>query len=313
VFEKNDRIGGLLRYGIPDFKMEKHLIDRRVRQMEAEGVIFRTEMEVGVAVSVQRLLDDYHVLVMAGGAELPRDLELPERALDGIHFAMDFLTQQNKRVAGDPELKAAPDGTISAAGKHVVVIGGGDTGSDCIGTSNRQGAVSITQLEIMPQPPAHENKALTWPDWPLKLRTSSSQEEGCERDFAVLTKRAIGSNGRVEALECVRVEWVKGDDGRMAMREVEGSAFTLKADLVLLAMGFLGPIPTGFVQQAGAELDPRGAVKANVNDYRTTAPNVFACGDMRRGQSLVVWAIREGRQCAQSIDRFLMGTSKLPR
>jgi len=312
LFEKADRIGGLLRYGIPDFKMEKHLIDRRVRQMETEGVIFRTEMEIGAAVSVERLLDDYHVLVMAGGAELPRNLEIEGRELDGIHFAMEFLTQQNKRVAGDPEMRAAPGGTLSAAGKHVVVIGGGDTGSDCIGTSNRQGAASVTQLEIMPQPPARENKALTWPDWPLKLRTSSSQEEGCERDFAVLTKRALGSGGRIEALECVKVEWVPAD-GRMAMREVEGSEFTLKADLVLLAMGFLGPVRPGFVDQTTAEIDPRGAVKANVIDYQTTAPKVFACGDMRRGQSLVVWAIREGRQCARAVDEFLMGASVLPR
>src|SRR6185295_2154513 len=212
LFEKNDRIGGLLRYGIPDFKMEKHLIDRRVAQMAAEGVIFRTNMEIGVNVSVQRLLDDYDVLVMAGGAEAPRDLEVPGRELDGIHYAMAFLPQQNKRNAGDPEEVAAPSGTISAAGKHVIVIGGGDTGSDCIGTSNRHGAASVTQLEIMPQPPERENKALTWPDWPLKMRTSSSHEEGVERDFAVLTKKAVGKDGRIEALECARIEWVKGSD-----------------------------------------------------------------------------------------------------
>jgi glutamate synthase (NADPH/NADH) small chain len=308
VFEKSDRIGGLLRYGIPDFKMEKHLIDRRIAQMEAEGVIFRTNFEVGVKVSVQRLLDDYDVLVMAGGAEQPRDLEIPGRELGGVHFAMEFLTQQNKRNAGDAEAAAAPTGTISAEGKHVIVIGGGDTGSDCIGTSNRQGAASVTQLEIMPMPPARENKALTWPDWPLKLRTSSSHEEGCERDFAVATKRAVGEGGRITGLECVRLEW---DGGRM--REVEGSEFTLKADLVFLAMGFLGPLRDGVVAQSGAELDPRGNVKANVADYRTSVDGVFACGDMRRGQSLVVWAIREGRQCAQAVDEFLMGASKLPR
>jgi glutamate synthase (NADPH/NADH) small chain len=313
VFEKSDRIGGLLRYGIPDFKMEKHLIDRRVAQMEQEGVIFRTNFEVGVTVSVQRLLDDYDVLVMAGGAEDPRDLAIPGRELSGVHFAMDFLTQQNKRNAGDDELRAAPSGAISATGKHVVVIGGGDTGSDCIGTSNRHGAALVTQLEIMPQPPARENKQLTWPDWPLKLRTSSSHEEGCERDFAVATKRFIGSNGKLEALECVRMEWVAGDDGRQTLREVEGSEFELKADLVLLAMGFVGPRHEGFVTQAGVDLDPRGNVKAPVTDYQTTAPNIFSCGDMRRGQSLVVWAIREGRQCAQAVDTFLMGTSKLPR
>ncbi len=313
VFEKNDRIGGLLRYGIPDFKMEKHLIDRRVAQMEAEGVIFRTGMEIGVNVSVQRLLDDYDVLVMAGGAETPRDLVVPGRELDGVHFAMDFLVQQNKRNAGDAEDKAAPQGTLSAKGKHVVVIGGGDTGSDCVGTSNRHGAASVTQLELMPQPPVRENKSMTWPDWPLKLRTSSSHEEGCERDFAVATKRAIGKDGKIEALECVRLEWVAGPDGRQTMQEVAGSEFTLKADMVLLAMGFTGPRQNAFTEQAGVEFDPRGAVQANTNDYKTSTPNIFACGDMRRGQSLVVWAIREGRQCAQAVDAYLMGTSKLPR
>ncbi|HEY0300787.1 MAG TPA: glutamate synthase subunit beta [Rhizomicrobium sp.] len=236
VFEKNDRIGGLLRYGIPDFKMEKHLIDRRMRQMEAEGVSFRTGVEVGGGLPVAMLLKDYDALVMAGGAEQPRDLEIENRAVAGIHFAMEFLTQQNKRVAGDPESKAAPNGTLSAKGRHVVVIGGGDTGSDCIGTSNRHGAASVVQLEILPKPPERENKALTWPDWPLKLRTSSSQEEGAARDWSVLTRRAVAKDGRIAALECVRVEWVKGADGRQQMREVEGSSFELKADLVLLAM-----------------------------------------------------------------------------
>ena len=313
VFEKNDRIGGLLRYGIPDFKMEKHLIDRRVQQMDAEGVIFRTNMEIGVNVSVQRLLDDYDVLVMAGGAENPRDLEIPGRELAGVHYAMEFLVPQNKRNAGDDELRAAPKGAISATGKHVVVIGGGDTGSDCIGTSNRHGAASVTQLEIMPQPPARENKSMTWPDWPLKLRTSSSHEEGCERDFAVATKRVIGANGRVEGVECVRLEWVAGPDGRQTMQEIAGSEFVIKADLVLLAMGFVGPKKDNFLTQAGVEVDPRGNVRANVNDYKTSSPNIFSCGDMRRGQSLVVWAIREGRQCAQAVDAYLMGASKLPR
>jgi glutamate synthase (NADPH/NADH) small chain len=313
VFEKSDRIGGLLRYGIPDFKMEKHLIDRRIRQMEGEGVIFRAGFEVGVTVSVQRLLDDYDVLVMAGGAEAPRDLEVDGRELAGVHYAMEFLTQQNKRNAGDPEAVAAAGGTISAKGKHVVVIGGGDTGSDCIGTSNRHGAASVTQLEIMPQPPERENKTLTWPDWPLKLRTSSSQEEGCERDFAVATKRVVGKDGRVTAIECVRLEWVTGDDDRMRMQEVEGSTFELNADLVLLAMGFVGPRQAGLVEQGGVELDPRGNVKASVADYRTSVPSIFTCGDMRRGQSLVVWAIREGRQCARAVDEYLMGASKLPR
>ena len=312
VFEKSDRVGGLLRYGIPDFKMEKHSIDRRVRQMESEGVIFRTRLNVGVDVTVQRLLDDYQVLVLAGGAEKPRDLPIPGRELAGVHYAMDFLTQQNKRVAGDDEKTAAPGGTITAKGKHVVVIGGGDTGSDCIGTSNRHGALSVTQLEIMPKPPTKENKAMTWPDWPLKLRTSSSHEEGCERDFAVVTKRAIGDGGKVKALVCARIEWLRGPNG-MEMKEVAGSEFELKADLVLLAMGFTGPITPGLVDQSTAALDPRGNVAATTQDYKTSADRIFACGDMRRGQSLVVWAIREGRQCARAVDEFLMTTSNLPR
>ena len=313
LFEKSDRIGGLLRYGIPDFKMEKHLIDRRIRQMEAEGVVFRPGVEVGVGISVQMLLTDYDALVLAGGAEAPRDLPVEGRELSGIHFAMDFLTQQNKRVAGDAEEKAAPDGTISAKGKHVVVIGGGDTGSDCIGTSNRHGAASVTQLEILPQPPAHENKPLVWPDWPLKLRTSSSQEEGCDRDFAVQTRRAIGVDGKITGLECVRVDWKIGDGGKMNLVDVPGSEFILKADLVLLAMGFTGPRKAGLVEQAGVELDIRGNVKAGTANYKTSSPKIFSCGDMRRGQSLVVWAIREGRQCARGVDEFLMGSSDLPR
>jgi glutamate synthase (NADPH/NADH) small chain len=313
LFEKADRVGGLLRYGIPDFKMEKHHIDRRMRQMEAEGVEFRTGVEVGATLSIKSLLEGYDAVALTGGAELPRDLEVPGRELSGIHFAMDFLTQQNKRNAGDDEARAAPRGTLTAKGKHVIVIGGGDTGSDCVGTSNRHGAASVTQLEVMPQPPVRENKALTWPDWPLKMRTSSSHEEGAARDFAVLTKRAVGSNGKIEALECVRVEWVKGADGRMAMQEVAGSTFELRADLVLLAMGFLGPRRPGLVEQAGVALDPRGNVAANVKDYQTSVPRLFSAGDMRRGQSLVVWAIREGRQCARSIDESLMGASTLPR
>jgi glutamate synthase (NADPH/NADH) small chain len=313
LFERNDRIGGLLRYGIPDFKMDKQLIDRRVAQMEAEGVTFRTEIEVGVAVTIASLLEGFDAIAMTGGAEQPRDLEIPGRELNGIQFAMDFLPQQNKRNAGDSEEIAAPHGTITAQGKHVVVIGGGDTGSDCIGTSVRQGALSITQLEILPKPPEHENKALTWPDWPLKLRTSSSQEEGCERDWSVLTKRAVGEDGQIAALECVRVDWSKGPDGRFVMQEIPDSIFSLRADLVLLAMGFLGPRQPGMVQQSGVELDPRGNVRANIADYRTSISKVFAAGDMRRGQSLVVWAIREGRQCARAIDEFLMGTSLLPR
>ena len=313
LFEKSDRIGGLLRYGIPDFKMEKWLIDRRVDQMKAEGVIFRTEVEIGVDVEMPTLVEEFDAVAMTVGAEAPRDLEVPGRALDGIHFAMDFLPQQNRRNAGDSEARAAPHGTITAAGKRVVVIGGGDTGSDCIGTSVRQGAASITQLEILPKPPERENKALTWPDWPLKLRTSSSQEEGCERDWSVLTKRAIGEDGRVEALECVRVEWAREPDGRFAMQEAPGSAFKLQADLVLLAMGFLGPRQPGMIEQSGVELDPRGNVRADTIDYRTSVPKLFAAGDMRRGQSLVVWAIREGRQCARAIDEFLIGASLLPR
>jgi glutamate synthase (NADPH) small chain len=313
LFEKSDRIGGLLRYGIPDFKMEKGLIDRRVEQMAAEGVEFRPSVDIGVDVAVGELAGNYDALALTGGAEWPRDLEVPGRDLGGIHFAMEYLPQQNKRNAGDDETRAAPGGTITAQGKHVVVIGGGDTGSDCIGTANRQGALSITQLEILPEPPAHENKALTWPDWPLRLRTSSSQEEGCERDWAVLTKRARGSNGRIEALVCVRVAWTQGPDGRWSMQEVPGSGFELRADLVLLAMGFLGPGRTGLLEQAGVKLDRRGNVAADTNTYQTSVPTIFAAGDMRRGQSLVVWAIREGRQCARAIDNFLMGSSKLPR
>jgi glutamate synthase (NADPH/NADH) small chain len=312
LFEKNDRIGGLLRYGIPDFKMEKHLIDRRMAQMAAEGVEFRPSTEIGVTISVQQLLGEFDAVAMTGGAEWARDLDVPGRELAGIHYAMEFLPQQNKRNAGDDEPKAAPGGTISAKGKHVVVIGGGDTGSDCIGTSTRQGAASITQLEILPKPPDRENKALTWPDWPLKLRTSSSQEEGCERDWAVLTKHARGTDGKIEALDCVRVEWAQ-KDGRWVMQEMPGSEFTLKADLVLLAMGFLGPRRPGMVEQSGVALDPRGNVQANTVDYKTSVPKVFSAGDMRRGQSLVVWAIREGRQCARAVDEFLMGKTTLPR
>ena len=312
LFEKNDRIGGLLRYGIPDFKMDKHHIDRRLAQMQAEGVEFRTGVEVGVAHPVSALLAEYDAVVMAGGAESPRDLKIEGRDLEGIHFAMDYLIQQNRRVAGDDESAAAPNGALSAKGKHVVVIGGGDTGSDCIGTANRQGALSVIQLEILPKPPEKENKGLTWPDWPLKLRTSSSQEEGCERDWSVLTKRAVGKGGKVEALECVRVEWKSGAGGRMEMVEIPSSAFKIECDLVLLAMGFVGPRRTGLVEQAGVELDRRGNVKASEQDYKSTTPKIFCCGDMRHGQSLVVWAIREGRECAREVDKFLMGSSELP-
>ncbi|WP_100259960.1 glutamate synthase subunit beta [Qipengyuania seohaensis] len=308
VFEKSDRIGGLLRYGIPDFKMEKHLINRRAVQMEAEGVQFRTSSEVGVEVSFEALKENFDAVVLAGGAEEARMLDIPGAELSGVRFAMEFLTQQNKRNAGDDEVRAAPRGSLTATGKHVIVIGGGDTGSDCVGTSNRQGAASVTQLEIMPKPPEKEDKALTWPDWPLKLRTSSSHEEGAERDWAVLTKRVVEEGGDVAGLECVRVEW---KDGRMV--EVEGSEFTLKADLILLAMGFTGPKRRGLLDRAGVELDARGNVKADTNRYATSEPHVFTCGDMRRGQSLVVWAIREGRQCARAVDEALMGASELPR
>jgi glutamate synthase (NADPH/NADH) small chain len=289
VFEKNDRIGGLLRYGIPDFKLAKSLIDRRVAQMEIEGVIFRPGLNVGVDVTVERLMDDYDLLVLAGGAELPRDLEVPGRDLLGVHFAMDYLAQQNRRVAGDDEAKAAPAGTITAHGKYVVVVGGGDTGSDCIGTANRQGAISVVQLEIMPEPPLREDKALTWPHWPMRLRTSSSQEEGADRAFSVITTRLLGAEGRVAALECMR----------------NGQRFQVRADLVLLAMGFLGPVQEGALADSGVQLTPRGTVAAAPDDFRTSHPRILACGDMRRGQSLIVWAIREGRECAAAVDALL--------
>jgi glutamate synthase (NADPH/NADH) small chain len=308
VFEKADRIGGLLRYGIPDFKLEKHLINRRIAQMEAEGVTFKTCKEVGVDISFHSLRENFDAVVLAGGAEEPRPLQIPGAEMPGVRYAMEFLTQQNKRVAGDDELRAAPRGSILATGKHVVVIGGGDTGSDCVGTANRQGAKSVTQLEIMPKPPEKENKALTWPDWPLKLRTSTSHEEGVIRDWAVLAKRVLGDGETVTGLECVRVEWKDGQ-----MREIPGSTFILPADLILVAMGFLGPRKAGLLEQAGVALSPRGTVEADTITYATSVPGVFACGDMRRGQSLVVWAIREGRQAARAVDEALMGTSNLPR
>ncbi len=308
VFEKSDRVGGLLRYGIPDFKMEKNLIARRCLQMEAEGVEFRTSKEVGVDISFASLQENFDAVVLSGGSEDARALAIPGAEMPGVRLAMEFLTQQNKRNAGDDELRAAPRGSLLATGKHVIVIGGGDTGSDCVGTSNRQGAASVTQLEIMPKPPTAEDKALTWPDWPVKLRTSSSHQEGVERDWAVLTKRVIGDGEKITGLECARVEWVDG-----AMREVVGSEFTLKADLILLAMGFVGSKKTGLIEQAGVEMTDRGNVMADTQSYATNTAGVFACGDMRRGQSLVVWAIREGRQCARSVDEALMGSSELPR
>jgi glutamate synthase (NADPH/NADH) small chain len=263
-----------------------------------------------VTVTVDRLLDDYHLLVLAGGAEHPRDLAVSGRKLDGVHFAMEFLTQQNKRNAGDPEERAAPDRAINALGKHVVVIGGGDTGSDCIGTSFRQGAASVTQLEILPQPPLHENKALTWPDWPMKLRTSASHEEGAEREFSVLTQAFRGENGKVAALQCVRSELVDGADGRKQIRAIAGSEFEIEAELVLLAMGFLGPRRQGALEGSEVALTPQGNVQASMSDYRTSRDRIFACGDMRRGQSLVVWAIREGRECAEAVNAYFAAERK---
>jgi glutamate synthase (NADPH/NADH) small chain len=302
VFEKQRKAGGLLRYGIPDFKMEKHLIDRRVAQMEAEGVVFHYETHIGVTQDAKQLVDSFDAVVLSGGAEKPRDLPIPGRDLAGIHFAMDFLPQQNRRVSKEPPLDNRP---ILAGGRHVVVIGGGDTGSDCIGTSVRQGALSVTQLEIMPKPPEKENKMLTWPNWPLKLRTSSSHQEGAERDFSVVTKSFSGENGEVRKLHCVRVD--------AAMKELPGTEFELRADLVLLAMGFLGPVQDGMLNSLGLRYDPRGNVDANVKNYQSSLNKVFSAGDMRRGQSLVVWAIREGRQAARAVDEFLIGESTLPR
>jgi glutamate synthase (NADPH/NADH) small chain len=318
LFEKNDRVGGLLRYGIPDFKMEKLHIDRRVDQMVKEGVIFRTGVLIGEmpkdtkvtnwakeTISAAQLQEDFDAVVLTGGAEQSRDLTVPGRNLDGIHFAMEFLPQQNKINAGD-KVK----GQLRADGKHVIVIGGGDTGSDCVGTSNRHGAASVTQFELMPQPPEEENRPMTWPYWPIKLRTSSSHEEGCGREFAISTKEFVGEKGKVTGLKTVRVEW---KDGKMV--EVPGGEQVLKADLVLLAMGFINPVAT-VLDSFGVEKDARGNAKAStdfIGGYATNVPKVFAAGDVRRGQSLVVWAIREGRQAARSVDEYLMGTSDLPR
>ena len=318
VFEKNTRVGGLLRYGIPDFKLDKGLIDRRVTQMEAEGVVFKTStlvaldnnLPAGVTNDAQTVVTpaqldaEFDAVILAGGSETPRDLPVKGRELSGIHFALEFLIPQNKEVAGDG---ANP---INVKGKHVVVIGGGDTGSDCVGTSNRHGAASVTQLEVMPQPPVQENKALTWPYWPLKLRTSSSHEEGCVREFAVSTKEFIGENGKLTGLKLVNVEF---KDGKLV--EVPGSEFELKADAVFLAMGFTNPLAK-VLDAFGVEKDARGNAKATTEDegcYATSIPKVYAAGDIRRGQSLVVWAIREGRQCAREVDQFLMGSSLLPR
>ncbi len=302
LFEKNARIGGLLRYGIPDFKMEKHLIDRRISQMQAEGVTFRHNTEVGVDVPARQLLKDFDAVVLTGGSEFARNLEVPGRELDGVHYAMHFLPQQNRRV-GREAVWPLPE--ISAKGKHVIVIGGGDTGSDCIGTSLRQGAASVTQLEIMPKPPEKENKALTWPNWPNRMRTSSSQAEGCARDWSVATKKITGKDGKVTQIECIRLD--------ENLKEIPGTEFSLPADLILLAMGFMHPVHEGMLKELGVALDPRGNVQASMINYKTSVDKLFAAGDMRRGQSLVVWAIREGRQAARAVDEYLMGESLLPR
>ncbi|RIA55596.1 glutamate synthase subunit beta [Dichotomicrobium thermohalophilum] len=302
VYERNAHPGGLMRYGIPDFKMEKYIVERRVAQMEAEGVVFHCNTEVGKDIGADQLEREHDAVLLAGGAEHPRDLPIPGRELDGVHFAMDFLTQQNRRVSGEPLGEIEP---ITATGKHVIVIGGGDTGSDCIGTSFRQGAASVTQLEIMPKPPEKEDKLLTWPHWPLKLRTSSSQEEGAHRDWSVMTEKFTGSDGKVEQLHCVRVD--------ENTQKIPGTEFQMRADLVLLAMGFVHPRHDGPVAQLGVELTERGNVMADDHKYLTSRNKIFVAGDMRRGQSLVVWAIREGRQAARAIDEFLMGESLLPR
>jgi glutamate synthase (NADPH/NADH) small chain len=302
LFEKYARAGGLLTYGIPDFKMEKSHVAKRVAQMGAEGVVFHFGAHVGVNMAVERVTDGFDAVVLTGGAEASRDLPIPGRDLNGIHFAMDYLPQQNRRVAGEAAGDMPP---ILAARKHVVVIGGGDTGSDCIGTAIRQGALSVTNFEIMAKPPEKEDKLLVWPNWPLKLRTSSSHEEGAERDFSVMTQKFVGEHGQVTKLECIRCD--------ENFKPIPGTEFDLKADLVLLAMGFVHPVHEGMIKTLGLELDPRGNVKADTEKYQTSNPKVFAAGDMRRGQSLVVWAIREGRQAAHAVDKFLMGTTNLPR
>jgi len=302
VYERWAKAGGLLRYGIPDFKMEKIHVDRRIEQMQAEGVTFHYDAHVGVNVPADKLVKEHDAVVLTGGSEESRDLPVPGRELKGIHFAMDFLPQQNRRVSNEPLGKVEP---ILATGKEVVVIGGGDTGSDCIGTSIRQGAMSVTNFEIMPQPPEHENKMLTWPDWPLKLRISASHEEGVTREFAVLTQKFSGGNGHVKKLHCVHVD--------PKFQPVPGTEFEIKADLVLLAMGFVHPVHEGMLKTLDVALDNRGNVSADTTAYLTSVPKVFAAGDIRRGQSLVVWAIREGRQCAHAVDKFLMGSTTLPR
>ena len=302
VYEKHAKPGGLLCYGIPDFKMEKDLVRRRVAQMKAEGVHFHCGVHVGIDLAATELVARHDAVVLAGGAEKGRDLPIPGRNLHGIHFAMEFLPQQNRRIGNEPQDGVEP---ILATGKHVVVIGGGDTGSDCIGTSIRQGALSVSNFEIMPKPPDRENKGLTWPDWPLKLRTSSSHEEGAQRDFAVLTLEFIGEAGSVKRLRCARCD--------ANFKPIPGTEFDLPADLVLLAMGFVHPVHEGMIEELGLDLDPRGNVKADTTHYVSSVSKIFAAGDMRRGQSLVVWAIREGRQAAHAVDKFLMGATTLPR
>ncbi len=309
LFEKHRRMGGLLRYGIPDFKMAAETVDRRVAQMQAEGVRFRPNSHVGVNISAKRIRQDYDAIVLACGSEHPRDLDVPGREANGVHFAMDFLTQQNRRVSGE----SFSEKDILATEKHIVVIGGGDTGADCVGTSNRQGAASVTQLEIMPRPPEREDKLMSWPNWPLKLRTSTSHDEGCERDWSVATKSIISQNGIVTGLELIRLQFQQDENGQSLMSEIEGSEFTIKADLILLAMGFVHPVHEGLLTELGVDLDNRGNVDATEASYQTSVKKVFACGDTRRGQSLVVWAIREGRQVARAVDEYLVGKSELSR
>lgn len=314
LYEKQDKIGGLLRYGIPDFKLNKKLIDRRMSQMRAEGVEFTTNMHIGVDVSARKLVESYEAVVLTGGSEEPVDLALPGRELDGVHFAMDFLRSNSKRVQG---VHVDDSDFISAEDKHVVVLGGGDTGSDCVGTSIRHGARSVTQIEILPRPPVQEDKLLTWPEWPNRLRTSSSQEEGCERLWCVATKEFIGDgSGKIKAIHCIEVDWMQDDQGRWQMQERAGTDFTLKADLVTLALGFVHPVYSGMLDELGVDLDERGNVHGPTEGpkaYHSSITGVFTAGDMRRGQSLVVWAIREGRQCARAVDEWLMGQSALPR
>lgn len=314
VFEKQSKIGGLLRFGIPDFKLNKRVIDRRMAQMRTEGVEFHANTHIGLDIPARELIDEYHSVVLAGGSEHPRDLPIPGRELKGVHFAMDFLRNNSRVIQGE---YIPVDKFISATGKHVVVIGGGDTGSDCIGTAIRHGALSVTQIEIMPKPPEKENKGLTWPNWPNKFRTSSSQDEGCERMWSVASKSfSSDGNGHVTAVNCIKVEWTQDDNKNWVMNEIEGSEFVLKANLVTLAMGFVHPVHEGMLNELKVELDDRGNIKSDVKGtaaYKTSIDGIFTAGDMRRGQSLVVWAIKEGRQCAQAVDAYLMGSSDLPR